>query len=71
MAKKKVVETNEVETKVESEVVKEKTTKITNDKLFEGLVCLDIKLDKLISIFEKIADHIERKEKGEISPFRN
>ena len=34
---------------------------------YEGLVCLDIKLSKLIDILQPVADYIEQKRNGTLS----
>lgn len=56
MAKKK---TTEIE-KENEEFLKN----VDNGKLYEGLVCLDIKLSKLIEIFDNINSYIEQKKSG-------
>ncbi len=56
MAKKK---TNEIE-KENEEFLKN----VDNGKLYEGLVCLDIKLSKLIEIFDNINSYVEQKKSG-------
>lgn len=38
----------------------------TTADVYEGLVCVSIKLDKLIDIMTKVLDYTERKEKGEL-----
>ena len=37
---------------------------VTNDKLYEGLICLDIKLSKLIDIMDKLYQIAEQKQTG-------
>ena len=37
---------------------------VTNDKLYEGLICLDVKLSKLIDIMDKLYQIAERKQTG-------
>ena len=37
---------------------------VTNDKLYEGLICLDVKLTKLIDIMDKLYTIAERKQTG-------
>lgn len=51
---------------------KTKTTKtnlkanetVTNEKLYEGLICLDVKLSKLIDIMDKLYQIAEQKQTG-------
>ena len=42
------------------------TTKspVTNDKLYEGLICLDVKLSKLVDIMDKLYQIAEQKQTG-------
>ena len=37
---------------------------VTNDKLYEGLICLDVKLSELIDIIDKIYTIAEQKQTG-------
>lgn len=37
---------------------------VTNDKLYEGLICLDVKLSKLIDIMDKLYQIAEAKQTG-------
>ena len=37
---------------------------VTNDKLYEGLICLDVKLTKLIDIMDKLYTIAEQKQTG-------
>ena len=37
---------------------------VTNDKLYEGLICLDVKLSKLIEIMDKLYQIAEQKQTG-------
>ena len=54
-----------------TEVPNEQPTLDFSDKTiancYEGLVCLDIKLSKLIDLFEPIAKYIEDKRNGTLS----
>lgn len=51
---------------------KTKTTKtnlkanetVSNEKLYEGLICLDVKLSKLIDIMDKLYQIAEQKQTG-------
>lgn len=50
---------------------KTKTTKtmntaknVNNEKLYEGLICLDVKLSKLIDIMDKLYQIAEQKQTG-------
>lgn len=58
MAKKK-------ETKKTIEQENEEFLKtVDNGKIYEGLVCLDIKLSKLIEIMDGIGNYLENKKNG-------
>lgn len=37
---------------------------VTNDKLYEGLICLDVKLSRLIEIMDKLYTIAEQKQTG-------
>ena len=37
---------------------------VTNDKLYEGLICLDVKLTKLVDIMDKLYQIAEQKQTG-------
>ena len=37
---------------------------VSNDRLYEGLICLDIKLSKLIDIMDKLYTIAEQKQTG-------
>ena len=37
---------------------------VTNDKLYEGLICLDVKLTKLVEIMDKLYSIAEMKHTG-------
>ena len=37
---------------------------VSNDKLYEGLICLDVKLTKLIDIMDKLYTIAEQKQTG-------
>jgi len=56
MAKKK-------EAKIEQEN-EEFLKTVDNGKIYEGLVCLDIKLSKLIEIMDGIGNYLEAKKNG-------
>lgn len=58
-------ETVQAETKVEQPVPDFSDKTVAN--CYEGLVCLDIKLSKLIDLFEPIAKYIEDKRNGTLS----
>lgn len=65
MKKKKTIKkedeqvTNEV---VSNEQVSNK--QVTNEQLYEGLICLDVKLTKLVEIMDKIYSIAEMKQTG-------
>ena len=48
---------------------KDKST-VTNDKLYEGLICLDVKLTKLIDIMDKLYQIAEQKQTGGTSALK-
>lgn len=64
MAKKKVEKNIDEQLEAAS---KEFLNEVTNGQLYEGLIVIDSKLDTLINILGKVADHVEKKEKGELS----
>lgn len=37
---------------------------VSNEKLYEGLICLDVKLSKLIDIMDKLYQIAEQKQTG-------
>jgi len=43
---------------------------VTNDKLYEGLICLDVKLSKLIDIMDKLYQIAEQKQTGGTSALK-
>ena len=43
---------------------------VTNDKLYEGLICLDVKLSKLIDIMDKLYTIAEQKQTGGTSALK-
>ena len=51
--------TNEV---VSNEVVSNK--QVSNEQLYEGLICLDVKLTKLVEIMDKLYSIAEMKQTG-------
>ena len=59
MTKKK---TNMTKTNTTSQ--KKDNSVVTNDKLYEGLICLDVKLTKLIDIMDKLYQIAEQKQTG-------
>lgn len=42
----------------------EKNKEVTNEQLYEGLICLDVKLSKLVDILDKIYAMAEQKHTG-------
>lgn len=63
MAKKKETVKTEVNTEAKPLDFSDKTTA----DVYEGLVCLDIKLSKLIDILEPVAKYIEDKRNGTLT----
>ena len=47
---------------VTNEVVSNK--QVSNEKLYEGLICLDVKLTKLVEIMDKLYSIAEMKQTG-------
>ena len=43
---------------------------VTNDRLYEGLICLDVKLSKLIDIMDKLYTIAEQKQTGGTSALK-
>lgn len=56
---KKIMKKNN--TKVANEQV---TNEVTNEQLYEGLICLDVKLTKLVEIMDKLYSIAEMKQTG-------
>lgn len=42
----------------------EKSKEVTNEQLYEGLICLDVKLSKLVDVLDKIYAMAEQKHTG-------
>lgn len=40
---------------------------VTNGQIYEGLVCIDLKLQKLIDIFDNINGYVEAKKNGTLT----
>lgn len=40
------------------------TNEVTNEQLYEGLICLDVKLTKLVEIMDKLYSIAEMKQTG-------
>lgn len=57
---KKIMKKNN--TKVDNEQVTNK--QVTNEQLYEGLICLDVKLTKLVEIMDKLYSIAEMKQTG-------
>ena len=51
-------------TKTNTTSQKKDNSVVTNDKLYEGLICLDVKLSKLIDIMDKLYTIAEQKQTG-------
>lgn len=43
---------------------KQVTNEVTNEQLYEGLICLDVKLTKLVEIMDKLYSIAEMKQTG-------
>ena len=50
--------------KEDKQVSNEVVSQVSNDKLYEGLICLDVKLSKLIDIMDKLYSIAEMKQTG-------
>lgn len=65
---KKIMKKNNA--KVDNEQVtnevsnKQVTNEVTNEQLYEGLICLDVKLTKLVEIMDKLYSIAEMKQTG-------
>ena len=56
--------TNMTSQKKDNSGTPKSTDTVTNDKLYEGLICLDVKLSKLIDIMDKLYTIAEQKQTG-------
>ena len=65
MTKKKTIMT-----KTNTTSQKKDKSVVTNDKLYEGLICLDVKLSKLIDIMDKLYTIAEQKQTGGTSALK-
>lgn len=50
--------------KKEDEQVTNKVSQVSNEQLYEGLICLDVKLTKLVEIMDKLYSIAEMKQTG-------
>ena len=57
-------------TKTNTTSQKKDNSVVTNDKLYEGLICLDVKLSKLIDIMDKLYQIAEQKQTGGTSALK-
>ena len=57
-------------TKTNTTSQKKDNSVVTNDKLYEGLICLDVKLSKLIDIMDKLYTIAEQKQTGGTSALK-
>ena len=55
---------NEKNKEKRNEKNKEVTNRVTNEQLYEGLICLDVKLSKLVDVLDKIYAMAEQKHTG-------
>ena len=55
---------NEKRNEKSNEQNKEVTNRVTNEQLYEGLICLDVKLSKLVDVLDKIYAMAEQKHTG-------
>ena len=55
---------NEKSNEQSNEKRKEVTNRVTNEQLYEGLICLDVKLSKLVDVLDKIYAMAEQKHTG-------
>lgn len=63
--KKMNMTTKTKKTDKKEEVTNEQVTnKVTNEQLYEGLICLDVKLTKLVEIMDKLYSIAEMKQTG-------
>ena len=49
---------------VTNRVTNRETNRVTNEQLYEGLICLDVKLSKLVDVLDKIYAMAEQKHTG-------
>ena len=59
-----IMKTKTMKTKANMTSQKKDNSVVTNDKLYEGLICLDVKLSKLIDIMDKLYQIAEQKQTG-------
>ena len=57
-------------TKTNTTSQKKDKSVVTNDKLYEGLICLDVKLSRLIEIMDKLYQIAEQKQTGGTSALK-
>ena len=55
---------NEKSNEQNKEVTNRVTNRVTNEQLYEGLICLDVKLSKLVDVLDKIYAMAEQKHTG-------
>ena len=50
--------------KEDKQVTNEQVSQVSNEQLYEGLICLDVKLTKLVEIMDKLYSIAEMKQTG-------
>ena len=55
---------NEKSKEKRNEVTNRVTNRVANEQLYEGLICLDVKLSKLVDVLDKIYAMAEQKHTG-------
>lgn len=59
-----MTDTKKTKTTKTMKTLNTKANDISNEKLYEGLICLDVKLSKLIDIMDKLYQIAEQKQTG-------
>ena len=59
-----MTDTKKTKTTKTMTTAKNANEEVSNEKLYEGLICLDVKLSKLIDIMDKLYQIAEQKQTG-------
>lgn len=59
-----MTDTKKTKTTKTMNTAKNANEEVSNEKLYEGLICLDVKLSKLIDIMDKLYQIAEQKQTG-------
>lgn len=61
---KKIMKKNNAKVANEHVTNEQVTNEVSNEQLYEGLICLDVKLTKLVEIMDKLYSIAEMKQTG-------